>query len=93
MRAPGNAIRQQAAESLFLVTDIEQAQGKRETKNPSGRNRMDSCFLWWAEEDSNLRLPPCEDGTLTAELPALGEWHIPQSLTLSNRKLMEAMTA
>ncbi len=25
---------------------------------------------WWAGRDSNSRLPPCEDGTLTAELPA-----------------------
>ena len=25
---------------------------------------------WWAGGDSNSRLPPCEDGTLTTELPA-----------------------
>ena len=26
----------------------------------------------WAMQESNLRLPPCEDGTLAAELIALG---------------------
>lgn len=26
----------------------------------------------WAAKDSNLRLPPCEDGTLTTELAARG---------------------
>ncbi len=26
--------------------------------------------IWWAVRDSNLRLPPCEDGTLTTELTA-----------------------
>ncbi len=29
-------------------------------------------IFWWAVEDLNLRLPPCEDGTLTAELTARG---------------------
>ena len=27
----------------------------------------------WAMQESNLRLPPCEDGTLAAELIALDE--------------------
>ena len=34
---------------------------------------------WWAGGDSNSRLPPCEDGTLTTELPAHdspGKWKI-----------------
>ncbi len=28
------------------------------------------CLEEWARQESNLRLPPCEDGTLAAELRA-----------------------
>ena len=35
---------------------------------PVGRHMAGKCFilngLWWALQDSNLRLPPCEGGTL-----------------------------
>ena len=46
-------------------------------KNFAGRVHVDKAFRiavsHWAAQDSNLRLPPCEDGTLTAELAARRE--------------------
>ncbi len=41
---------------------------------------------WWAGGDSNPRLPPCEDGTLTAELPAQTSALIHESAFPCNRK-------
>ncbi len=51
------------------------------------------CSYWWAREDSNLRLPPCEDGTLTAELLAHGLPElISQKQDRCNRKALTIST-
>jgi hypothetical protein len=39
--------------------------------------KSESRSLEWAARDSNLRLPPCEDGTLTAELAARNKIDVP----------------
>ena len=34
-------------------------------------------ILWWEEQDSNLRLPPCRGGTLPAELSSHRQFLLP----------------
>ena len=47
----------------------------QEITHPNAKRAVPRQFvkpLLWAMQESNLRLPPCEDGTLAAELIALG---------------------
>ena len=50
--------------------DSGQLQTFAELEGLRGRRAERKKHLQWAARDSNLRLPPCEDGTLTAELAA-----------------------